>query len=240
MPFGLKNAPFTFSKMMADILHECDHFAIPYLDDVAIYSNSCEEHLSHLNAVMSKIKDAGLTIKPITWKFAQDRVKYLGHIVGRGIRTPNEVKVTAVLNFPVPTTKSQVKAFLGLAGYYNHYIPKFSSIVAPLTETLKGNLRQGKINWTEECTRAFKELKDKLSQQLILYEPDFNKEFILQTDAANSGMGVILAQKDDDDTEHPVLYLSKKFSESEKKYSTTEKECAAIIFAVKKLQCYFD
>ncbi|GBM59305.1 Retrovirus-related Pol polyprotein from transposon 297 [Araneus ventricosus] len=113
---------------------------------------------------MSKIKDAGLTIKPIKCKFAQERVKYLGHIVGRGIRTPNEVKVKAVLDFPVPTTKSQVRAFLGLAGYYNHYIPMFSSIVAHLTETLKGKLRQGKINWTEECTRAFKELKDKLSQ----------------------------------------------------------------------------
>ncbi|GBM41064.1 hypothetical protein AVEN_180965-1 [Araneus ventricosus] len=94
-------------------------------------------------------------------KFAQDRVKYLEHIVGHGIRTPNEVKVKAVLEFPVPTTKSQVRAFLGLAGYYNHYIPMFSSIVAPLTETLKGKLRKGKINWTEKCTRALKELKKK-------------------------------------------------------------------------------
>ncbi|GBM57968.1 Retrovirus-related Pol polyprotein from transposon 297 [Araneus ventricosus] len=190
--------------------------------------------------IMSKIKDAGLTIKPIKCKFAQGRVKYLGHIVGRGITTANEVKIKAVLYYPVPTTKSQVRAFLGLSGYYNQYIPMFSSIVASLTEALKGKLRQGKINWTEECTRAFKELKDKLSQQPILYAPDFNKEFILQTDASNSGMGVILAQKDDNDKEHPVLYLSKKFSETEKKYSTTERECAAIIFAVRKLQCYLD
>ncbi|GBM66113.1 Retrovirus-related Pol polyprotein from transposon 297 [Araneus ventricosus] len=142
--------------MMADILHGCDHFAVPYLDDVAIYSNSWEEHLSHLNAIMSKIKDAGLTIKPIKCKFAQDRVKYLGHIVGRGIRTPNEVKVKAVPDFPVPTTKSQVRAFLGLAGYYNHYIPMFSSIVAPLTETLKGKLRQGKINWQKNAQEPLK------------------------------------------------------------------------------------
>ncbi|GBM30924.1 hypothetical protein AVEN_9804-1 [Araneus ventricosus] len=113
---------------------------------------------------MSKIKDTGLTIKPIQCKFAQDRVKYLRHIVGRGIRTPNEVKVKAVLDFPIPTTKSQVRAFLGLAGYYNHYIPMFSSIVANLTETLKGKLRKENINWTEECTRAFKELKAQLSQ----------------------------------------------------------------------------
>lgn len=240
MPFGLKNAPFSFSKMMAEILHGCEHFAGPYLDDVAIYSNNWGEHLNHLNAVLEKIKNAGLTIKPIKCKFAQDRVKYLGHIVGRGIRTPNEVKVKAVLDFPEPTTKSQVRAFLGLAGYYNHYIPMFSSIVAPLTETLKGKLRKGKISWSLNCKKAFDELKEKMANHPILYAPDFNKEFLLQTDASNSGMGVILAQKNDQGEEHPILYLSKKFSEAEKKYSTTEKECAAIIFAVRKLQCYLD
>ncbi|GBM76854.1 Retrovirus-related Pol polyprotein from transposon 297 [Araneus ventricosus] len=141
MLFGLKNGPFTFSKMMAEILHGCEHFAVPYLDDVAIYSNSWEEHLNHLNGILTKIKNAGLTIKPIKCKFAQDRVKYLGHIVGHDIRTLNEVKVKAVLEFPVPTTKSQVRAFLGLEGYYNHYIPIFLSVVAPLTETLKGKGR---------------------------------------------------------------------------------------------------
>ncbi|GBM63012.1 hypothetical protein AVEN_12286-1 [Araneus ventricosus] len=88
---------------------------------------------------------------------------------------------------------------MGLAGYYNYYIPMLSCIVAPLTETLKGKLRKGKVNWTEECTKAFKELKEKLSQQPALYAPDFNKEFILQTDASNSVMGVTLAQKDDND-----------------------------------------
>ncbi|GBM95272.1 Retrovirus-related Pol polyprotein from transposon 297 [Araneus ventricosus] len=167
------------------------------------------------------------------------RVKYLGHIVGRGIRTPNEVKVKAVLDFPVPTTKSQVRAFLVLAGYYNHCIPMFSSIVALLTGTLKGKLRRGKINWTEECIRAFKELKDKLSQQPILYVPDFNKEFILQTDASNSGMSVILAQKDDNDKEHPVLYLSKKFSGSEKVFCY-RKRMRWHNICCKKLQCYLD
>ncbi|GBO22422.1 Retrovirus-related Pol polyprotein from transposon 297 [Araneus ventricosus] len=178
MPFGLENETFTFSKMMAEMFHGCEHFSVTYLDDVAIYSNSWEEHLNHLNAVLTKIKDAGLTIKPIKCKFAQDRVKYLGDIVGHGIRTPNEVKVKAVLDFPRVDYKKSI---------------------APLTETLKGKLRKGKINWTEECTKAFKELKEKLPQQPALYTPDFNKEFMLQTDASNSVMGVILAQKDNND-----------------------------------------
>ncbi|GBN46912.1 Retrovirus-related Pol polyprotein from transposon 297 [Araneus ventricosus] len=135
---------------MAEILHGWEYFAIPCLDDVEIYSNSWEEHLNHLNGILTKIKDVGLTIKPIKCRFAQDRVKYLGHILGHGIRTPNEMKVKSVLEFPVPTTKSQVRAFLGLEEYYNHYIPMFSYIVTPFTETLKGKLRKGKINWTEE------------------------------------------------------------------------------------------
>ncbi|GBN25935.1 Transposon Ty3-I Gag-Pol polyprotein [Araneus ventricosus] len=105
MPFGLKNAPFIFSKMMAEILQGCEHFAVPYLDAAAIYSNSWEEHLNHLNGILTKIKDTGLAIKPIKCKFAEDRVKYLGHIVGHGIRTPNEMKIKAVLDFPMPTTK---------------------------------------------------------------------------------------------------------------------------------------
>ncbi|GBO43348.1 Transposon Ty3-I Gag-Pol polyprotein [Araneus ventricosus] len=82
MPFGLKKTPFIFSKMMAEIFNGCKHFAVPYLDDVEIYSNSWEEHLNHLNGILTKIKDVGLTIKPIKCKFAQDRVKYLGHIIG--------------------------------------------------------------------------------------------------------------------------------------------------------------
>ncbi|GBM20257.1 Retrovirus-related Pol polyprotein from transposon 17.6 [Araneus ventricosus] len=240
MPFGLKNAPFYFSKMMNEILEGCDEYAIPYLDDIAIFSQTWDEHLKHLQDVLERIKRAKLTIKPPKCKFAQDEVQYLGHIVGHGKLSPAELKAKAIQNFPIPTTKTEIRAFLGLAGYYRQYIPMFSVITAPLTDLLKGRNKKGKIEWNEECTKAIELLKDKLTSKPILHAPDFTKPFILQTDASDLGYGVVLAQKDNEGREHPILYISKKFTSAERKYSTTEKECAAILYGIKKLKGYID
>ncbi|GFU78999.1 retrovirus-related Pol polyprotein from transposon 17.6 [Trichonephila clavipes] len=114
-------------------------FVVPYLDDIAIFSDTWESHLKHVETVLQRIKRAMLTIKRSKCKFAQQNVKFLGHIVGQGFRTPSEVKVQAVLEFPTPRTKTQqIRAFLGLAGYYQKYINLFSVIAAPLTDVLKG------------------------------------------------------------------------------------------------------
>ncbi|GBN18709.1 Retrovirus-related Pol polyprotein from transposon 297, partial [Araneus ventricosus] len=169
MPFGLKNVPFYFSKMMNEILEGCDEYAIPYLDDIAIFSQTWDEHLKHLQDALERIKRAKLTIKPPKCKFAQDEVQYLGHKVGHGKRSPAELKVKAVQNFPIPTTKTEIRAFLGLAGYYRQYIPMFSVITAPLTDLLKGRNKKGKVEWNEECTKATELLKDKLTSKPILH-----------------------------------------------------------------------
>ncbi|GFW67946.1 retrovirus-related Pol polyprotein from transposon 17.6 [Trichonephila clavipes] len=183
---------------------------------------------------------AKLTIKPSKCKFAQQNVKFLGHIVGQGFRTPSEIKVQAVLEFPTPRTKTQIRAFLGIAGYYQKYINLFSVIAAPLTDALKGRAKKGEIKWTTECENAFRELKGKLIDKPVLYAPNFEREFIVQTDASNAGMGAVLTQLTEQGEEHPILYLSKKFSEVEKRYCTTEKECASIVFAIKRLHYYLD
>ncbi|GBM62092.1 Retrovirus-related Pol polyprotein from transposon 297, partial [Araneus ventricosus] len=173
-------------------------------------------------------------------KFAQDHVKYLGHVVGNGFRSPTEAKIQSIQAFPTPKTKTQVRAFLGLVGYYSRYIPLYSVIAAPLTDTLKGKAKRGDIDWTEACEEAFQELKGKLIDKPVLYSPNFNREFIVQTDSSDMGMGVVLSQLNEDKEEHPILYLSKKFSNVERKYCTTEKECASIIFAIKRLHYYLD
>ncbi|GFV88298.1 retrovirus-related Pol polyprotein from transposon 17.6 [Trichonephila clavipes] len=139
MPFGLKNASYYFSKMMCEILSGCEKYATPYLDDIAIFSETWEEHLKHLKEILERLKKANLTIKPSKCKFAQREVQYLGHVVGRGKRSPAERKIEAIRDFPIPTTKTQIRAFLALAGYYRQYIPMFSAIVAPLTDLLKVN-----------------------------------------------------------------------------------------------------
>ncbi|GBM19397.1 Retrovirus-related Pol polyprotein from transposon 297 [Araneus ventricosus] len=141
MPFGLKNAPYEFSRMVAQFLEACEDFVVSYLDDNAVFSVMFQEHINHLEIVLQRIQQASLTIKPPKCKFPQSQVQYLGHIVGQGCRRPSELKIEAVKNFPTPRTKTDIRAFLGLAGYYSHYIPMFSTIAAPLTDALKGKCR---------------------------------------------------------------------------------------------------
>ncbi|GFU70318.1 hypothetical protein TNCV_2106571 [Trichonephila clavipes] len=144
---------------MAELLNGLEDFVVPYLDDIAIFSDTWESHVKHMKTVLQRIKRAKLTIKPSKCKFAQQNVKFLGHLVGQGFRTPSEIKVQAVLEFPTPRTKTQIRAFLGLAGYYQKYINLFSVIAAPLTDALKGRAKKGEITWTTECENAFRELK---------------------------------------------------------------------------------
>ncbi|GFV35946.1 hypothetical protein TNCV_2867041 [Trichonephila clavipes] len=215
--------PKAQSRLMAELLQGCEKFALPYLDDVAIFSENWDDHISHIDKVLERIRDVRSTIKPEKCKSAQDSVKYLGHVVGLGKRSPAQLKVQTILDFPVPRTKIQVRAFLGIAGYYRQYIPMFSSLAAPLTELLKGKSKKGYINWTSECQESFVQLKEKLSTNPVLYAPEFKRQFILQTDASDTGIGIVLAQRNDRGEEHPILYLSKKFSDAEKVYCTTEK-----------------
>lgn len=236
----LEGVPFCFSKFMSQLLQGCEEYSVPYLDDVALFSDTWEDHLKHLDEVLKRVGKAGLTIKPSKCRFAQSCVKYLGHMVGGGCRTPAEAKVHAVLEFPVPRTKTQIRQFLGLSGYYSRYIKGYATIVEPLTRALKGKNRKEKIEWTEECEKAVKDLKQKLTDKPVLYAPDFTKEFIVQTDASDIGIGVVLGQKGVKDLDHPVLYLSRKFTDAERKYCATEKECAGIIYAIKKLRHYLD
>ncbi|KAF8786579.1 Retrovirus-related Pol polyprotein like [Argiope bruennichi] len=123
------------------------------------------------------------------------------------------------------TKSSGHKAFMGLAGYYRKYIPEFSVISASLSNLLKGRCRKSTIEWNSSCQKAFEELKEKLSKNPVLYSPNFSKQFIIHCDVSNLGIGVVLTQVSDYDEEHPIMYLSKKFSSAEQKYSTTEREC---------------
>ncbi|GBM39216.1 Retrovirus-related Pol polyprotein from transposon 17.6 [Araneus ventricosus] len=238
--FGLKNAPYYFSRLIASLLRNCEDYAIPYLDDVAIFSQSWEDHLRHLEDILDRLRSAKLHIKLSKCQFAQAYVKYLGHLVGQGLRQPAELKVQTIKDFTTSTTKTQVRAFLGLAGYYRRYIPEFSVITGPLTDLLKGKIRKSTVDWNETCQKAFDELKDKLKENPVLYSPDFTKPFIVQCDASNIGVGVVLSQINGKEEEHPIMFLSKKFSKTEQNYSTTERECASIIFTVQKLRCYLD
>ena len=139
--------------------------------------------------------------------------------------------------FPKPSSKKQVRAFLGLTGYYPKFIPRFSSIAAPLTDLTRKN-SPNRVVWTDDCDRAFKKLKEGLCAAPILYSPNFEKQFFLQTDASERGIGAVLSQMDDDNTDHPVAFYSRKLLDREEKYSTVEKECLAIKVAVEVFKVY--
>ncbi|GBN66597.1 Retrovirus-related Pol polyprotein from transposon 17.6 [Araneus ventricosus] len=193
--------------MVAQLLEACEDFAVPYLDDIAVFSVMFQEHIKHLETVLQRMQQSGLTIKPSKCKFNQSQVQYLGHIVGQGCRRPSELKIEAVKNFPTPRTKP----FLGLAGYYSLYIPMFSTIAAPLTDALKGKCRKGVVHWTEDCEKAFNSLKQALASKPVLHSPDYNRQFILQTDASDNGIGVVLSQVTEDDKEHQSSTLAVNF-----------------------------
>ena len=116
MPFGLHGAPATFQRMMDRLLAECTCYAAAYLNDMVIYSTDWQEHIRHITDVLQRLPKAGLTIRPKKCQFGMNHCSYLGHVVGNGEVRPEESKLQAVKDFPTPTTKKRVRAFLGLTG----------------------------------------------------------------------------------------------------------------------------
>lgn len=237
MPFGLHSAPATFQRTMNHILRGCEQFAGAYIDDVVIYSQFWGEHLQHLSEVFEKIQRAGVTVKLKKCQFGTRRAHYLGHIIGEGKIRPDPEKVKAVMEYPEPKTKKDLRAFLGLVGYYRRFIPNFATITVPLTNlTRKSHPNQ--VTWTSDCEKAFQELKTAMVQATVLKVADPSKPFMLQTDASEVGLGAVLSQKDDDGNEHPVAYASRKLLPREVNYATIEKECLAIVWAFRFFYTY--
>ncbi|XP_044843600.1 uncharacterized protein LOC123349509, partial [Mauremys mutica] len=236
MPFGLHGAPATFQRLMDHLLRPHQEYAAAYLDDVVIYSRHWEDHLNRVAAVLRTLREAGLTANPKKCRIAWQETTYLGYTVGGGRIRPLVGKVQALADCPTPTTKRQVRQFLGLAGYYRRFIPQFASIAAPLTELLKKNSPR-QVRWTAECEVAFQTLKDRLCQEPVLYSPDFDKPFILQTDASKTGVGAVLSQ-DMEGGDHPVIYLSRKLFPRERNYSVIEKEALAVKWACDALRFF--
>ena len=127
MPFSLQGAPATFQRMMHSLLRGLETHTAAYLDNVVIYSKTWDKHLQYLRAVPTRLREANLTIKPKKCQFGMHSCTYLGHIIGNGEVKPETAKIEAVRTFPQPTTKKQVRAFLGLTGCYRKFIPGFAS-----------------------------------------------------------------------------------------------------------------
>ncbi|XP_069993527.1 uncharacterized protein [Penaeus vannamei] len=207
-----------------------DSYPLPRVDDlidaVALESLSC---------VLQKLQDANLTIRLAKCTFCSATVTYLGHIVGNGKVRPKTANVEAILNYQVPSTRKSLMRFLGMVGFYRRYCPNLAEVAASLTRLTN---RKVSFNWTPECQRSFEQLKQFLSSDPVLAAPDFQKPFILHTDASDLATGAVLLQDDDQGVLHPVAYHSTKLAKHQLAYSTIEKELLGIINAIKKFECY--
>lgn len=234
MPFGLRNAPATFQRLMNQVVGGLEGCAV-YLDDVVIYSDTWEDHLKRIRALFDRLVWARLTINLAKCEFAKATVTYLGKVVGQGEVRPINAKVLAIQEFPIPSTKKELLRFLGMSGYYRGFCPNFASVVTPLTELLKADV---KYVWSPSCQQAFDEVKSLLSSAPVLAAPQLNLPFQLQVDASDVGAGAVLLQTGEDGVARPVSYFSKKFKGYQRNYSVIEKEALALIWALQHFDVY--
>ncbi len=220
MPFGLKNAPATFQRLMNHVVSGLIGCSV-YLDDVVIYSDTWHSHLRCIRSLFERLMEAHLTINLAKCSFAMATVTYLGRVVGQGRVAPVQAKILAIADYPQPTTKKELQRFLGLVGYYRGFCKNFSTVVFPLTELLKTKM---KFDWSASCQQAFDDVKLLLCSAPVLAAPCFDRAFLLQVDASQVGAGAVLLQGDDQGLVRPVSFFSRKFNSYQSNYSVIEIE----------------
>jgi len=167
--------------------------------------------------------------------FCLPNIAFLGHIVGRNGIQPDPSKIEKVKNFPIPTDVSSLRSALGLFSYYRKFVKDFSRIAKPLNQLLKKDIP---FEWAEKQQNAFDRLKDRLQTSPILRYPDFEKPFIVYTDASGTGLGAVLSQVDDEEKEYVIAYASRSLNKAEQKYAVTDQECLAVVWAIDHFKHY--
>ncbi|GJX89623.1 putative mitochondrial protein [Tanacetum coccineum] len=230
MPFGLTNAPSTFQSLMNTVFKAfLRKFVLVFFDDILIYSKNLKEHCDHLAQVLQVMKDNTLYAKKSKCYFAVPQVEYLGHIISaQGVSTDLS-KIEAMQKWPIPSTLKQLRGFLGLTGYYRRFIKDYASISQPLVALTKKDA----FKWNPSAELAYHKLKEAMVQAPVLALPNFDQEFVVETDASGKGIGAVLCQNG-----HPIAYWSKTLSAKHQALSTYEKEFLAVVAALDKWKGY--
>ena len=235
MPFGMKNAPATFQRMVNKLVRDIDGCE-GYIDDVVIFSDNWSDHIRQIERFFQIMREAKLTINLMKSEFGKATVKYLGHIiVGQGQVRPLDAKIQTIVKYPIPTSRKELARFLGMAGYYRNFCLNFSEIATPLTNLLS---KKVKFVWTDDCQLAFDKVKLLLQKSPVLKSPDYEKPFKLIIDSSDVGTGSVLVQEASDGLDHPVSYFSKKFLKYQKNYSVVEKETLGLVLALEHFEVY--
>lgn len=236
IPFGLCNAAQFFQRTMNDVLRGLlGKICYAYLDDIIVYGRSIPEHNENLRQVFERLNHYKLKVKLSKCSFLTTEFSFLGHKL-----TPREVgmeasKINALHNLQPPTNLKRLRSFLGMIGFYRRFIMNFSLVAEPLFRLMRKGI---KFAWDEKCHQAFTSLIRNVSEDVTLSFPDYGRPFHLTTDACEYGAGAVLSQVDDQGFHRPLNFQSTLFNAAEKNYSTTEKECLAIIWAIKTYRHY--
>ena len=214
MPFGLCNAPATFQRLMDRVLSGLKwSTCLVYFDDIMVVGTSFADHLSNIGGVLARLRGAGLKLKPGKCCLCQKLVAFLGHIVSAEGITTDPSKTEAVAKWPTPQSRREVQQFLGLANYYRRFVKNFAAIAGPLQCLTEKN---SNFEWTIECQHAFDKLHACLVSSPVLSYPDYNRRFVLDTDASGTGIGAVLSQVKDDGSEVVTAYASRSLSQPER------------------------
>ncbi|GJU45470.1 putative reverse transcriptase domain-containing protein [Tanacetum coccineum] len=226
MPFGLTNAPAVFMDLMNRVCKPyLDKFVIVFIDDILIYSKNKQEHEEHLKIILELLKKEELYAKFSKCEFWIPKVQFLGHVIdNKGIHV-DPAKIESVKDWASPKTPTEIRQFLGLAGYYRRFIEGFSKITKPMTKLTQ---KKVKFEWGDKQEAAFQLLKQKLCSAPILALPEGSEDFIVYCDASIKGLGAVLMQR-----EKVISYASRQLKIHEKNYTTHDLELGAVVFALK-------
>lgn len=201
-----------------------------FIDDILVYSKTYEEHIEHVQQVFLLLLRHQFKVKLAKCSFTQQQLNYLGHALSPNGVSTDPSKIVDVQNWPRPTSVKELRSFLGLAGYYRRFVKDFGMLARPLTDLLKKGVM---FVWTHNTETAFQLLKQALITAPVLAVPDFSKQFVVETDASDHGIGAILQQDG-----HPIAFVRKALGPRTQGLSTYEKESLAILLAVEQWKAY--
>ncbi|UYV82299.1 hypothetical protein LAZ67_21001652 [Cordylochernes scorpioides] len=233
MSFGLRNAPSTFQRCIHQTLQNLD-FTFPYLDDILIASESEEEHQNHLKIVFERFSKYGLRINMEKSVFGVKEIEFLGYLITPEGFSPLPERVEVIQEYKLPTTIQELRAFLSMLNFYRPFLKDAAETQSILHDYLKGSKKKDKrlINWTEEAKEIFNKCKNDLAKATLLSYPNSELPLSLCTDASNWAIGAVLQQYENEAWK-PIAFFSKKLNESQKNYSTYDRELLSIYMSIK-------
>ena len=234
LPFGVASASAIFQSKIEQVLQGIP-MVVCRVDGILVSGKNDQDHLKNLREVLSRLKQAGLRLKMEKCKFMKLSVEYLGYRVDMHGLHAIEKKVEAIKNAPAPENQQQLRSFLGMVNYYAKFVNQYSTVVHPLNELLRHNV---KSKWTKKENNAFCALKDGLSAPPVLTHFRSDLPLKLDTDASNYGIGAVISHIMPNGEERPIAFASRTLSKSERNYAQIEKEALSIIFGVKKFHEY--